>query len=85
MNLTNGMYIRHSIQANPYFWKDTIRRFCANVSELKQMAARNFEDFLQLTSPWMFQCAMPVFQGLLAEPYNSQILRLLFHLRIGMD
>ncbi|RDB27548.1 hypothetical protein Hypma_003878 [Hypsizygus marmoreus] len=56
----------------PTFGRDTIRRFCANVSELKQMAARNYEDFLQ--------CIMPVFQGLLAEPYNSQILRLLFHL-----
>ncbi|RDB29792.1 hypothetical protein Hypma_014062 [Hypsizygus marmoreus] len=55
----------------PTFGRDTIRRFSSNVSELKQMAARNYEDFLQ--------CAIPVFEGLLPEPHNSKILRLLFH------
>ncbi|EGN91729.1 hypothetical protein SERLA73DRAFT_164395 [Serpula lacrymans var. lacrymans S7.3] len=39
-------------------------------SEMKKMAAHNFEDFLQ--------CAIPVFEGLLPEPYNTVILHLLF-------
>ncbi|RDB16269.1 hypothetical protein Hypma_003008 [Hypsizygus marmoreus] len=55
----------------PTFGRDTIRKFSRNVSELKQMAAWNYEDFLQ--------CAIPVFDGLLPEPHNSQILQLLFH------
>lgn len=32
----------------PTFGRDTIRRFSANASELKRMAAWNFEDFLQV-------------------------------------
>jgi hypothetical protein len=32
----------------PTFGPDTIRRFTANTSELKKMAARNYEDFLQV-------------------------------------
>ena len=32
----------------PTFGRDTIRRFRRNVSELKQMAARDFEDLLQV-------------------------------------
>ncbi|KAJ7611460.1 hypothetical protein B0H17DRAFT_873651, partial [Mycena rosella] len=35
-----------------------------------KMAARNYEDLLQ--------CAIPVFEGLLPEPRNGNILRLLF-------
>ncbi|KZP06410.1 hypothetical protein FIBSPDRAFT_764436 [Athelia psychrophila] len=54
----------------PSFGKDTIRKFVANTSELKKLAARNFEDLLQ--------CAIPVFDGLLPEPHNSAILKLLF-------
>ncbi|RDB18539.1 hypothetical protein Hypma_000288 [Hypsizygus marmoreus] len=50
--------------------QDTIRRFTANTSELKQMAAWNYEDFLQ--------CAIPVFEGLLPEPQNTQVMNLLF-------
>ncbi|KIK14841.1 hypothetical protein PISMIDRAFT_79551, partial [Pisolithus microcarpus 441] len=41
-----------------------------NVSDLKQMAAHDFEDLLQ--------CAIPVFTGLLPEPHNGQIIKLLF-------
>ena len=32
----------------PTFGHDTIRRFRCNVSELKKMAARDFEDLLQV-------------------------------------
>ncbi|RDB25667.1 hypothetical protein Hypma_006970 [Hypsizygus marmoreus] len=55
----------------PSFGRDTIRRFTSNTSELKKMAAWNYEDFLQ--------CAIPVFEGLLPEPHNTQVMRLLFH------
>lgn len=54
----------------PSFGRDTIRRFSNNISELKQLAARDYED--------MLQCAIPVLDGLLPEPYNSEILTLLF-------
>ncbi|TBU50963.1 hypothetical protein BD310DRAFT_495884 [Dichomitus squalens] len=39
---------------------------------MKKLAARDFEQILQ--------CAMPVFEGLLPEPYNSLILDLIFEL-----
>ncbi|KAF7974005.1 hypothetical protein HWV62_13627 [Athelia sp. TMB] len=52
------------------FGRDTIRRFSANISELKKLAARDYED--------MLQCAIPVFDGLLPEPHNTNILKLLF-------
>ncbi|KAH7917228.1 hypothetical protein BV22DRAFT_1026772, partial [Leucogyrophana mollusca] len=54
----------------PTFGRDTIRRFARNVSDMKQMTAHDFEDILQ--------CAIPVFESLLPEPHNSNILQLLF-------
>ncbi|KIJ42710.1 hypothetical protein M422DRAFT_170788 [Sphaerobolus stellatus SS14] len=54
------------------FGGDTIRRFSNNVSEMKQLAARDFEDILQ--------CAMPAFEGLLEEPYNKLLMDVLFTL-----
>ncbi|KAF6752551.1 hypothetical protein DFP72DRAFT_1011401 [Ephemerocybe angulata] len=54
----------------PTFGKDTIRRFVTNVSEMKQFAARDFEDLLQ--------CAIPAFEGLLPEPHNRHVMALLF-------
>jgi hypothetical protein len=51
------------------------------------MAARNFEDFLQVCQMHYLtgvsklsgrQCAIPVFEGLLPEPHNGRILKLLF-------
>ena len=55
------------------------------------MAARNYEDFLQVRtslecvlavaeSPPKLQTVIPVFEGLLPEPHNQTILQLLFHL-----
>src|SRR5438477_7771260 len=51
------------------------------------MAARNYEDFLQVMYRYVMhsmfltiaiQCAIPVFHGLLPEPHNTKIVRLLF-------
>ncbi|KAH7904408.1 hypothetical protein BJ138DRAFT_1138545 [Hygrophoropsis aurantiaca] len=52
------------------FGQSTIRRFSRNSSELKKMAARDYEDLLQ--------CAIPVFDGLLTGKHNKCVLRLLF-------
>ncbi|KIM59741.1 hypothetical protein SCLCIDRAFT_83123, partial [Scleroderma citrinum Foug A] len=54
----------------PTFGQDTIRWFHKNVSELKRLVARDFEDILQ--------CSIPVFVGLLPDPHNMQVLHLLF-------
>ncbi|KAF7967740.1 hypothetical protein HWV62_33264 [Athelia sp. TMB] len=67
-NVTNMLDARY--RQVPSFGRDTIRRFSNNVSELKQLAARDYEDLLQ--------CAIPVLDGLLPEPYNTEILTLLF-------
>ncbi|KAJ7211477.1 hypothetical protein B0H12DRAFT_1079580 [Mycena haematopus] len=54
----------------PTFGRSTIRRFHANVSEMKKMAARDFEDILQ--------CAFAAFEGLLPEPHNTVVLTLIY-------
>lgn len=40
----------------PTFGRDTIRRFRANTSDLKHMAARDFEDFLQVSMTSVSNC-----------------------------
>ena len=40
----------------PTYGGDTIRRFTSNTSEMKRMAARDFEDVLQVSSPKNFLC-----------------------------
>lgn len=76
----------------PTFGRETIRRFSNNISELKRLAARDFEDILQVIAAVLLipklslivllefhlQCAIPVFEGLLPEPHNSQIMDLIF-------
>ncbi|KAG8952082.1 hypothetical protein FRC03_012273 [Tulasnella sp. 419] len=52
------------------FGRDTIRPFHHNVSEMKKIGARDFEDILQ--------CCIPVFEDLLPTPHNQSIRRLLF-------
>ncbi|KAJ8074151.1 hypothetical protein PM082_012443 [Marasmius tenuissimus] len=54
----------------PFGSSRTIRRFSNNASEMKKLAARDFEDLLQ--------CAIPVFEDLLPEPHNRQVLKLLY-------
>jgi hypothetical protein len=36
--------------------------------------------FSRISYPSLMKCAIPAFEGLLPEPYNSQLLTLLFHL-----
>ncbi|KAF9039172.1 hypothetical protein BJ165DRAFT_1531274 [Panaeolus papilionaceus] len=52
------------------FGRGTIRKFAANSSEMKKMAARDFEDLLQ--------CSIPAFEGLLEEPHNQRVIKLLY-------
>ncbi|KJA26033.1 hypothetical protein HYPSUDRAFT_105527, partial [Hypholoma sublateritium FD-334 SS-4] len=59
-------------RAVPTFGHDSIRRFTNNVSELKKLGARDYENLLQ--------CSIPVFEGLLPEPHNSDLLDVLFTL-----
>ncbi|KAF8221838.1 hypothetical protein L208DRAFT_1325783, partial [Tricholoma matsutake] len=54
----------------PTYGLDTIQHFSNNVSELKQMAARNFEDLLQNM--------IPAVEGLLSELHNGKLMTLLF-------
>ncbi|KIO16447.1 hypothetical protein M407DRAFT_86006, partial [Tulasnella calospora MUT 4182] len=65
----------------PPFGRDTIRRIGYNVSELKQLAARDFEDILQdLCCDACSQCALPAFEGLFPPEIDSTIQSLLFTL-----
>ncbi|KAF8873128.1 hypothetical protein BD779DRAFT_1452164, partial [Infundibulicybe gibba] len=52
------------------FGRGTIRAFASNSSEMKKLAARDFEDLLQ--------CAIPTFEGLLSEPHNKRLMKLLY-------
>ncbi|KAF7356030.1 GLOBIN domain-containing protein [Mycena venus] len=54
----------------PTFGRSTIRRFHANVSDMKKPAARNYEDILQ--------CLLPVLEGLLPDAHNEILLDLWF-------
>ncbi|TCD64617.1 hypothetical protein EIP91_003851 [Steccherinum ochraceum] len=54
----------------PTFGRGTIRRFTNNTSAMKKLAARDWEDILL--------CSIPVFEGLLPEPFNAVVLELLF-------
>ncbi|KAJ7210726.1 hypothetical protein GGX14DRAFT_363047 [Mycena pura] len=56
----------------PSFGRWTIRKFPESVSALKKLAAWNYESVLI--------CAIPVVDGLLPEPYNSEVLDSLFTL-----
>ena len=76
----------HHYRMVPMFG-DTIRKFTSNTSEMKRMAARDFEDALQVSRclgppcPHILrygQCAIPVFDALLPEPHNKNVLALLF-------
>jgi hypothetical protein len=70
----------------PSFGRDTIRRFASNCSEMKNLAARDFENLLQVRvlipcpfrSLRCLKCAITVFDGLLPEPHNRTVTELLF-------
>ncbi|KAI0266031.1 hypothetical protein BGY98DRAFT_901678, partial [Russula aff. rugulosa BPL654] len=52
------------------FGRDTFRKITYNVSLMKQLAARDYEDILQ--------CAIPAFECLLPKDDNDAVLDLLF-------
>ncbi|KAJ3874470.1 hypothetical protein F5051DRAFT_443301 [Lentinula edodes] len=54
------------------FGVSTIRRFANNASEMKKLAARDFEDLLQ--------CTIPAFEGLLPDEHNARLMKLLYRL-----
>ncbi|KAG2063716.1 hypothetical protein BDR04DRAFT_1131029 [Suillus decipiens] len=64
------LFIHLLYRQTPMFGAATIRKFSANSSEMKHMAAQNFEDLLQ--------CSIPIFDGLLPELHNHTVLQLLF-------
>lgn len=74
----------------PTFGRDTIRKFVHNASGMKKLAARDFEDLLQVcffvyglvSHTYHFQCSIPVFDGLFDSTgsNNTIILDLLFEL-----
>ncbi|KAH8093841.1 hypothetical protein BXZ70DRAFT_897117 [Cristinia sonorae] len=54
----------------PVFGRGTIRKFSTSVSDMKRMAARDYEDILQ--------CVIPCIEDLLPSPHNEAILDLLY-------
>ncbi|EMD41493.1 hypothetical protein CERSUDRAFT_90057 [Gelatoporia subvermispora B] len=64
--------LNERFHAIPTFGRDTICKFHRNVSAMKKLAARDWEDLLQ--------CMMPVCEGLLPEPHNSMVLDLVYTL-----
>jgi hypothetical protein len=68
------------------FGHGTIRKFAANSSEMKKMAARDFEDLLQVwqlifiyhCSTHFSQCSIPAFEGLLEGEHNRRLMKLLY-------
>jgi len=71
----------------PTFARDTIRRLPGNVSELSQLAARDYEDILQVCNSRHsstdlslidLECSIPAFEGLFYEEDNRSISELLF-------
>ncbi|KAJ3521207.1 hypothetical protein NMY22_g12407 [Coprinellus aureogranulatus] len=57
-------------RATPIFGRGTIRKFGTDASAMKRKAARDYEDLLQ--------CAIPAFDGLLPEPHNTILMKLLY-------
>ncbi|KAG2745189.1 hypothetical protein P692DRAFT_201868719 [Suillus brevipes Sb2] len=56
----------------PTFGNGVIRKFSNNTSEMKRLAARDFEDILQVL------CAIPVFEGLFPPEHDAVVQALLF-------
>ncbi|TRM55172.1 hypothetical protein BD626DRAFT_607153, partial [Schizophyllum amplum] len=56
----------------PCFGRDIIRRFQSNVADMKQLAARDFEDILQ--------CSIPCFEGLFDNPEHDDFVQQLLYL-----
>jgi len=60
--------------------------FASNTSEMKRVAARDFEDILQVNIPFSYiqltdvslQCAIPVFEGLFPTAHDTTMQTLLY-------
>jgi len=50
INLTHGRSISLRFRDVPTFGRGTIRRFVDNISEMKKLAGRDFEDILQVAT-----------------------------------
>ncbi len=60
MAWVNGMANRWDrYRAIPTFGRGVIRRFSRNAASMKKLAARDFEDLLQVMSAWIY-CDLPV-------------------------
>ena len=64
-----------------------IQQFTNNVSEMKKLAAQDYEDLLQVRlqhqcirqhNNGTIQCSIPAFEGLLDGPHNKQLMKLLY-------
>jgi hypothetical protein len=71
----------------PSYGNGVVRKFANNTSEMKKLAARDFEDMLQVCHVFklltcivniILQCAMPVFEGLFPEDHDAIIQSLLY-------
>jgi hypothetical protein len=72
----------------PTFGNGVIRKFSNNTSEMKRLAARDFEDILQVFGAICFcvpaltalhcQCAIPVFEGLFPPDHDAMAQSLLY-------
>ncbi|KIK32237.1 hypothetical protein CY34DRAFT_47013, partial [Suillus luteus UH-Slu-Lm8-n1] len=58
----------------PSYGNGVIRKFANNTSEMKKLAARDFEDILQVRP----LCAIPVFEGLFPEGHDAIVQSLLY-------
>ncbi|KAI5821824.1 hypothetical protein K523DRAFT_221291, partial [Schizophyllum commune Tattone D] len=66
------MLLNERFRNVPTFGHGTIRRFWANVAELKQLAARDYEDILQ--------CSIPCFEGLFDDITHDEFIQQLLYL-----
>ncbi|TEB23585.1 hypothetical protein FA13DRAFT_1571092, partial [Coprinellus micaceus] len=69
-----GSVLNSRFRQIPAFGRDTIRRFRHDVSAMKQLGARDFEDLLQ--------CAPAAFEGLFPPGHDDRVQDLLFTLAL---
>ncbi|TEB31764.1 hypothetical protein FA13DRAFT_1791092 [Coprinellus micaceus] len=62
--------VNRRFRQTPTFGRDTIRRFRHDVSAMKQLGARDFEDLLQ--------CSLAVFEGLFPGDHDGRVQDVLF-------
>ena len=60
LSFKSHAHVVQSFHQVPTFGRDTIQQFANNISELKKLAAHNFEDILQVS--YILQYSFDVFQ-----------------------